>query len=42
MGSCALGDLEGLEVETGLQLIYGMDEETSTQGLDGLADRCKK
>lgn len=36
------GIVPGIKVDTGLQPIYGTDGETSTQGLDGLADRCKK
>lgn len=34
--------LPGIKVDTGLQPIFGADGETSTQGLDGLSDRCKK
>jgi len=37
----AQGILPGIKVDTGLQPIFGTDGETSTQGLDGLADRCK-
>jgi fructose-bisphosphate aldolase class I len=36
------GILPGIKVDTGLQPIDGTDGETATQGLDGLADRCKK
>jgi hypothetical protein len=30
------------QVDTGLQMLFGTDGETATQGLDGLGDRCKK
>lgn len=30
----------GIKVDTGLQVIGGTDEETATQGLDGLGARC--
>jgi fructose-bisphosphate aldolase class I len=36
------GILPGIKVDTGLQPIDGTDGETATQGLDGLADRCKR
>lgn len=36
------GIVPGIKVDTGLQPIDGTDGETSTQGLDGLADRCKR
>ena len=36
------GIIPGIKVDTGLQPIDGTDGETSTQGLDGLADRCKR
>jgi hypothetical protein len=36
------GILPGMKVDTGLQPIDGTDGETSTQGLDGLAKRCKR
>ncbi|KYR01731.1 fructose-bisphosphate aldolase [Tieghemostelium lacteum] len=32
----------GIKVDKGTQPIPGTDNETSTQGLDGLGDRCKK
>lgn len=32
----------GIKVDTGLQMMFGTDGETATQGLDGLGDRCKK
>ena len=34
--------LHGIKVDTDLQPIDGTDGETSTQGLDGLAERCKR
>jgi fructose-bisphosphate aldolase, class I len=34
--------IPGIKVDTGLQMIAGTDGETSTQGLDGLGERCKK
>jgi hypothetical protein len=36
------GILPGIKVDTGLQPIDGTDGETSTQGLDGLTERCKR
>ena len=36
----AQGIVPGIKVDTGLQPLPGTDGETSTQGLDGLADRC--
>jgi hypothetical protein len=36
------GILPGIKVGTGLQRIDGTDGETSTQGLDGLAEHCKR
>jgi fructose-bisphosphate aldolase class I len=30
----------GIKVDTGLQVIGGTNEETATQGLDGLGKRC--
>eukprot|EP00850_Spirogloea_muscicola_P016688 SM000137S00466 [mRNA] locus=s137:281706:285186:- [translate_table: standard] len=36
------GIVPGIKVDTGLQPIDGTDGETATQGLDGLADRCKR
>ena len=36
------GILPGIKVDTGLQPIDGTAGETSTQGLDGLAERCKR
>jgi fructose-bisphosphate aldolase class 1 len=36
------GILPGIKVDTGLQPIDGTDGETSTQGLAGLAERCKR
>lgn len=36
-----LGILPGIKVDKGLVTIPGTDGETSTQGLDGLAERCK-
>ncbi|CAI5504039.1 unnamed protein product [Closterium sp. Naga37s-1] len=38
----AQGIVPGIKVDTGLQPIDGTDGETATQGLDGLADRCKR
>ena len=35
------GIVPGIKVDTGLQPLPGTDGETATQGLDGLADRCK-
>ena len=31
----------GIKVDTGLQMLPGMNGETATQGLDGLGDRMK-
>lgn len=31
----------GIKVDTGLQVLPGTDGETSTQGLDNLAQRCE-
>ncbi|BBN00803.1 fructose-bisphosphate aldolase, class I [Marchantia polymorpha subsp. ruderalis] len=36
------GILPGIKVDTGLQPIDGTDGETATQGLDGLAERCRR
>lgn len=36
------GILVGIKVDTGLQPLGGTDGETTTQGLDGLAERCKQ
>ena len=36
------GIVPGIKVDTGLQPIDGTDGETATQGLDGLAERCKR
>lgn len=35
------GIVPGIKVDTGLQVLPGTDGETATQGLDGLADRCR-
>ncbi|KAG2495113.1 hypothetical protein HYH03_006723 [Edaphochlamys debaryana] len=37
----AQGIYPGIKVDTGLQILPGDKGETTTQGLDGLADRCK-
>jgi len=34
--------LPGIKVDKGLVVIGHTNEENATQGLDGLADRCKK
>jgi len=36
------GVIPGIKVDKGTGVIPGTDEETFTQGLDGLAERCKK
>ena len=36
------GIVPGIKVDTGLQPLPGTDGETATQGLDGLADRCRE
>jgi len=36
------GILAGIKVDKGLVILPGTKDENSTQGLDGLADRCKK
>ena len=36
------GIVVGIKVDKGLEVIPGTDGETSTQGLDGLAERCKE
>ncbi|EFA78442.1 fructose-bisphosphate aldolase [Heterostelium album PN500] len=36
------GIITGIKVDKGTVVIPGTDGETATQGLDGLADRCKK
>ncbi|KIY93039.1 fructose-bisphosphate aldolase, class I [Monoraphidium neglectum] len=36
------GIFPGIKVDTGLEIIPGTDGETSTQGLDGLGERCKR
>ena len=36
------GVLPGIKVDKGLVVLQGTKDENSTQGLDGLADRCKK
>lgn len=36
------GILPGIKVDKGLVVIPGTNDENATQGLDGLADRCKK
>ena len=38
----AAGIIPGIKVDTGLAVLPGSDGETATQGLDGLAARCKK
>jgi fructose-bisphosphate aldolase class 1 len=37
----AQGIYPGIKVDTGLQVLPGNRGETTTQGLDGLLDRCK-
>jgi fructose-bisphosphate aldolase class I len=37
----AQGIKAGIKLDTGLQPLPGTDGETATQGLDGLADRCR-
>lgn len=36
------GIVPGIKVDTGLEVIPGTDGETSTQGLDGLGERCAR
>ena len=36
------GILPGIKVDKGIVVIGGTNDESATQGLDGLADRCKK
>ena len=36
------GIIVGIKVDTGTVTLLGTDDETTTQGLDGLLDRCKK
>lgn len=36
------GIVPGIKVDKGLVVLKGTNEENATQGLDGLADRCKK
>ena len=36
------GIIPGIKVDKGVVKLLGTDEETTTQGLDGLADRCKE
>lgn len=36
------GIVPGIKVDKGVVQLLGTDEETTTQGLDGMADRCKK
>ena len=37
-----LGIIPGIKVDKGVVKLLGTDEETTTQGLDGLAERCKE
>ncbi|KAJ5066882.1 fructose-bisphosphate aldolase [Anaeramoeba ignava] len=36
------GIIPGIKVDMGLQPLYGTDDETVTQGITGLAERCQK
>ena len=36
------GIIPGIKVDKGVAKLLGTDDETTTQGLDGLADRCKE
>ena len=36
------GIIPGIKVDKGVVQLLGTDEETTTQGLDGMADRCKE
>ena len=36
------GIVPGIKVDKGTVVLAGTDQETTTQGLDGLAERCKK
>jgi fructose-bisphosphate aldolase class I len=36
------GIIPGLKVDTGVVKLLGTDDETTTQGLDGMAERCKQ
>ncbi len=36
------GTIPGIKVDKGVVKLLGTDDETTTQGLDGLAERCKK
>ena len=36
------GDIPGIKIDKGVRFLAGTDGETVTQGIDGLADECRK